>query len=258
MFGGQRLPENFLQVNKLSKEAEEMGRKYLFPQRLKALDTRLLNNEEVVHTAMEFIKKYEENEDPKEIKDEFSITLNRGAIMPIILELSKHGPELYEILKDVPRMSLSDPTPEELENKKKENEILEQINSERYAQNPQKEGADIIYCGGELEECVQKLAEYDAKGESVFIDFNGHLLYSCDKLTLEQAQQKVNEEKPDSLLVEEKMQEPKEQMHGIDEIEEVVSDRTIVEANKTTDETKNLIELQQGKDEQEQDGQEIE
>lgn len=38
----------------------------------------------------------------------------------------------------------------------------------------------IEFYGSTLDECVNELLEFQKRGESVFIDFNGHKLYSCD------------------------------------------------------------------------------
>lgn len=38
----------------------------------------------------------------------------------------------------------------------------------------------IEFWGNTLEECVNELLKFKNRGESVFVDFNGHQLYSCD------------------------------------------------------------------------------
>lgn len=48
----------------------------------------------------------------------------------------------------------------------------------------------IDFYGHTLEECVNWLLKFQEKGESVFVDFNGHNLYSCD-VTMDGAYQEV-------------------------------------------------------------------
>lgn len=48
----------------------------------------------------------------------------------------------------------------------------------------------IEFYGSTLEECVNALLKFKSRGESVFVDFNGHKLYSCD-ITMDGAYQEV-------------------------------------------------------------------
>lgn len=48
----------------------------------------------------------------------------------------------------------------------------------------------IEFYGSTLDECVNELLEFQKRGESVFIDFNGHKLYSCD-VTVDSAYKEV-------------------------------------------------------------------
>lgn len=43
-----------------------------------------------------------------------------------------------------------------------------------------KNARKIEFYGTTLDECVNALLEFKSRGESVFVDFNGHQLYSCD------------------------------------------------------------------------------
>ena len=46
--------------------------------------------------------------------------------------------------------------------------------------NEMKKNAHSIPVPGDLEMTIQALTEYKMTGESVYVDFNGHTLYSCD------------------------------------------------------------------------------
>lgn len=49
---------------------------------------------------------------------------------------------------------------------------------------------EIEFAHGTLERCVEMLLEYQSRGESVYIDYRGHRLYSCD-VTMDSAFKEV-------------------------------------------------------------------
>ena len=65
-----------------------------------------------------------------------------------------------------------------------ENNISESINEKK------KRAYKIDFYGTTLDECVNSLLKLQKRGESVFVEFNGHKLYSCD-VTMDSAYMEV-------------------------------------------------------------------
>lgn len=123
-----------------------------------------------------------------------------GMVRNIIFSFSKQGPEFWE------HTAYGEISPENkmvIADKKKENAELEALHTpkepteEKEASDPYSElkasasEVNINYrYGNTIESAVKTLQEYKERGESVFIEFNGHKLYSCD-VTMNSAYQEI-------------------------------------------------------------------
>lgn len=124
-----------------------------------------------------------------------------GIVRRNIFEFSSKGPEFWEYTAEG---EIDAETRKALDEKKKENAKLEALYSQKDEVAEEKEPEDpykeqkynssevmINYrYGNTIESAVKTLQDYKARGESVYIEFNGHRLYSCD-VTMDSAYQEI-------------------------------------------------------------------
>ena len=142
-------------------------------------------------SALALMEKLESGATMEEVKEMFDEQGHSGAsagmVRSMMFHFAKRGPEFYE---STAWRELSEEDKKVIEDKKRENAVLEEIHS------PKEEGKDVDpysqlkasavevdfswKYGNTIEAAVKELEEYRARGESVVIDFNGHKLYSCD------------------------------------------------------------------------------
>lgn len=211
-----------MKISKSTKqEYMKMGLEYLPPQKITNWDLFLDSKDDlIVIPTMLFIRDLGSDQNLDSIKSTYdnmySMYSGKDEIIKAVLKFSKQGPEFCEMIGDTAGTSI-----EELEDIKMENEILEEINSERFAADEKKAGAIWIdpYSVRNLDEALAALKSYDERGETAFFDFNGKLLYSSDRLTSEEA---IKLE-PDMEIVRQRKQDKKERTHSIEEVKEGVA-----------------------------------
>ncbi len=236
--------------NSIMENNMNLGAKYLHPQKLMMLEDMLwtYNNNGEISQVMTLIGEFEDMKmgtretDLDSLKYQFeNFYGDKSTIEKAIVTLSKHGPELYEAVGGTSINS------DQLDEMKKENAVLEQINEERYAQNPERRNAKLVFAG-DLEQAVQVLNSNYEKGESVVIDYQGpegHLFYSADGPTTVEKLNEQMKEKFDRIIINEK-----KQTHGIDEVKEALSEQRIGTVNETTREVNQAVRESQREEKQ--------
>ena len=186
------------------------GERFIYPERAeewkKCVEERAgdLYHGMDLDAAIEIMEKLESGatlDEAKELIDSQGHSgMSYGMVRNIVFSFSKYGPEFWEHtaygeISPKNKMAIAD--------KKKENAELEALHNpkegskEKEADDPYKElkvsanevGINYKY-GNTIESAVRTLQEYKERGESVFIEFNGHKLYSCD-VTMDSAYQEI-------------------------------------------------------------------
>ena len=154
--------------------------------------------------AIEIMEKLESGatlDEAKELLDSQNHSgASYGMVRNIIFSFSKQGPEFWE------HTAYGEISPENkmtIADKKRENAELEALHTPKEptegkeTDDPYSElkasasEVNINYrYGNTIESAVKTLQEYKERGESVFIEFNGHKLYSCD-VTMDSAYQEI-------------------------------------------------------------------
>ena len=175
----------------------EKGKAYIYPERMEewkeCVEARAgdLYHGIDIDSALALMEKLESGASMEEVKEMFEEQNHSGAgegmVRRLMFHFAKRGPEFYE---STAWRELSEEDKKVIEDKKRENAVLEEIHS------PKEEGKDVDpysqlkasavevdfswKYGNTIEAVVKELEEYRARGESVVIDFNGHKLYSCN------------------------------------------------------------------------------
>ena len=113
----------------------------------------------------------------------------------IIFSFSKKGPEFWE------HTAMGEISPQNraiLEEKKKENAELEalhlskdtvDVEEDKFAEQKAR-ATELHEYMGNIDNCVKVLSQYRERGENVYVEFNGHKIYSCD-VTLDSAYKEI-------------------------------------------------------------------
>ncbi len=217
----------------------ERGKKIIYPEReaewkecVEARASDLYHGEDL-EMALQLMEQLEAGSTMEDVMVAFDSQDHSGAsaamVRGILLHFSKKGPEFYE------RTSFGELTENEkafVEEKRKENAELEKVHNSQEVveeheaseevkadtEDPFREEkaraqeAKMTYkYGSVLEGVVRELEEYRARGESVYKDFNGVRLYSCD-VTMDSAYEAVTGYKKEDFdrMVEESNREYRE------------------------------------------------
>ena len=188
----------------------EKGEAFIFPERMEKWEECVraragdLYHGMDLDSALELMEKLESGASMDEVKEIFDgqghSGMSAGMVRNILFHFAKRGPEFYE---STAWRELSDEDKQIIADKKKENAELEALHTTRES-SEEKETDDpyselkasasevnINYrYGNTIESAVKTLQEYKERGESVFIEFNGHKLYSCD-VTMDSAYQEI-------------------------------------------------------------------
>ena len=179
----------------------ERGNKIIFPKRHKEWEecvkkrSNSIYNGEELNAALEIMEALENGALIEEAKDLF-IKQNHSEISYTIVQklvylFSSRGPEFYE---STAFGKLSSTDVEALEAKKRENMDLIGTKTELKSIEELKTIATPAKMtwkyGSDLEGAVKELLEFKMKGQSVFYEFNGTKLYSCD-VTMDSAFKEV-------------------------------------------------------------------
>ena len=118
-----------------------------------------------------------------------------GMVRNIIFSFSKKGPEFWE------HTAMGEISPQNraiLEEKKKENAELEalhlskdtvDVEEDKFAEQKAR-ATELHEYMGNIDNCVKVLSQYRERGENVYVEFNGHKIYSCD-VTLDSAYKEI-------------------------------------------------------------------
>ncbi len=187
----------------------ERGKALIYPERLQEWEECVkYRAEDLYHgadleAALVLMEKLESGAPMEEVIKIFEDQEHSGAsaamVRKILFIFSKRGPEFYEStafgkLGRVESKAIAEKKRENKRLKKMHSDEREEVGESSDPHAEDKEFAmevDIDYrYGNTLDSAIKTLEEYKARGESVYIDFNGHKLYSCD-ITVDGAYREV-------------------------------------------------------------------